>query len=311
MKSLQKPRAHLIANKNSGQGRGSTLADEAKEICDELGYELIIYDIDGPKDFERQSQNAVEKAEEDGGVVIAAGGDGTIRGVAQAAYGRNVRFAVVPCGTFNFFARTHQIPEDHLAAFRVALSGKAQPVRLGKVNDHIFLINASFGLYAKAIREREKHTSRYGRNRIVVIISTILSLLSRHLLLKLDLVINNKIESLYTPMVFIGNNSLQLRDLALSVSQCMKFNKLAVILLKPISKMEALRIIMRGIFKTLDNEKTLDTFCVDEMTIYSRKTFHTIVLDGEMIETVSPLKIKSLPGALNLVSPSQTLEPRT
>lgn len=302
--SLQKPRAHLIANKNSGQGRGSTLADEAKEICDELGYELISYTIDGPNDFERQSKKAVEKAEQDGGVVIAAGGDGTIRGVAQAAHGRNVRFAAVPCGTFNFFARTHQIPEDHLAAFRLALTGQARPVRLGKVNDHIFLINASFGLYAKAIREREKRTSRYGRNRIVVIISTILSLLSRHLLLKLDLVINDKLETLYTPMVFIGNNTLQLRDLALGVSQCMKFNKLAVVLLKPISKIEALRIIIRGIFKTLDNEKTLDTFCVDEMTIYSRKTFHTMALDGEMIATMSPLKIKSLPGALNLVLPS-------
>ncbi len=303
MISPPKPRAHLIANKKSGQGRGTTLAEEAKAICDELGYELISYDIDGAEDFQRQSQKAAENAEQDGGVLIAAGGDGTIRGVVQAAHGKKVRFAAVPCGTFNFFARTHRIPEDHLAAFRLALTGEARPVRLGQVNNHVFLINASLGLYAKAIREREMRTSRFGRNRIVVIISTILSLLSRHLLLKVDLITDGKAVSLYTPMIFIGNNTLQLRDLAMSVGQCMKLNMLAVVLLKPITKIETLRIIFRGLFKTLDNEKKMDTFCVEEMTIFTGKFSHTMALDGEMITTPSPLRIKSLPGALNLILP--------
>jgi diacylglycerol kinase family enzyme len=296
-------RAHLIANKNSGQGRGSKLAEEAKAICDELGYELVPYTINSPEDFERQSKKAVDEAEKDGGVVIAAGGDGTIRGVAQAAHGRKVRFAAVPCGTFNFFARTHRIPEDYLAAFRLALTGHARPVRLGEVNGHVFLINASLGLYAKAIREREQRTSRYGRNRIVVIISTILSLLSRHLLLKVDLVTEGKAQSLYTPMIFIGNNTLQLRDLAMSVGQCMKYNLLAVVLLKPITKIEALRIVARGLFKTLENDKKVDTFCVEQMTVFTRKAAHTIALDGEMFRVDSPLRVTSLPEALNLVLP--------
>jgi diacylglycerol kinase family enzyme len=97
-----------------------------------LGYELVNYPINRTEDFESQSRKAVDAAEKDGGVVIAAGGDGTIRGVAQAAANRNVRFAMVPCGTFNFFARAHKIPEDQLEAFRLALTGKAQPVQLAK-----------------------------------------------------------------------------------------------------------------------------------------------------------------------------------
>ncbi len=298
-------RAHLIANKNSGKGKGSTLAEDAKSICDELGYELITYPISGPEDFEEQSLKAVDAAEKDGGVVIAAGGDGTIRGVAQAATHRKVRFAAVPCGTFNFFARTHKISEDHLEAFRTALTGTARPVQLGQVNEHIFLINASFGLYAKAIRERETATSRFGRNRLIVIISTIVSLLSRHLLLRMDFMSEEKIKSLYTPMIFIGNNSLQLRDLAMKVSDCMKFGMLAVLIVKPVTKLETLRILLRGIFKTLDDEKKLDSFCSDEMTIYTKKSKMFVALDGEMIFTETPLKIKALKGALNLVLPSE------
>jgi diacylglycerol kinase family enzyme len=296
-------RAHLIANSKSGKGRGSTLAQEAQAICDELGYELIDYPILSPKDFERQSQIAVDNAMKDGGIVIAAGGDGTIRGVAQAAKGRAVRFGVIPCGTFNFFARTHRIPEDNLEAFRLALSGEARPVRLGEVNGHIFLINASLGLYAKAIREREIRTSRFGRNRIVVIISTMMSLLDRHRLLKVDLMTGKEVHTTHTPMIFIGNNALQLRDLAFSVAQCMKRDLLAVVMMKPVTKIETLRIILRGVFKTVESDERLETFCVDELTIHTRKSSHQIALDGEIIQVNSPLRVKSLPGILNLVLP--------
>lgn len=302
-------RAHLIANSKSGQGKGASLAEEAQLICNEIGVELVIYDIQNSSDFDRQSQLAVEAAQKDGGTVIAAGGDGTIRGVAQAAHGTNVRFAAVPCGTFNFFARTHKIPEDHLEAFRLALTGKSKPVRLGKVNGHVFLINASLGLYAKAIREREDRTNRFGRNRIVVIISTMLSLLSEHLLLKVDLVTAGKTMTVRTPMIFIGNNALQLRDMAMDVVRCMKQDLLAVVMMKPITKIETLRIIARGIFKTLSNEERLETFCVDELIIHTRKASHMIALDGEIIHMQSPLRVQSLPQELNLVVPDQDITP--
>ena len=147
---------HLIANSRSGKGAGETLHEIAKEICTELGVEFVQYDTSAEGALEAQAKKAVDAAENDGGVVVAAGGDGTIRGVAQIARGRNVKFAVVPVGTFNFFARNHQIPEDFADAFRIAIGGELKPVRLGEINGEIFLINASLGLYAKAIREREQ-----------------------------------------------------------------------------------------------------------------------------------------------------------
>lgn len=298
-----KPRAHLIANARSGTGKGSELLAQAPALCEEAGYELVHYEINSPSDFERQSQAAVEAAVQDGGVVIAAGGDGTIRGVAQAAAGTGVRFGAVPCGTFNFFARTHGIPEDPAEAFRIALTGEEYPARLGSLNGHIFLINASLGLYAKAIREREANTRRFGRNRIVVIFSTIFSLLSDHLLLKVDLVSEGQSRSIRTPMIFMGNSGLQLRNLALNVAQCAKLNMLGVILMKPVTRLEALRVILRGIFRTIENEERLVTFCTDDVTIHTRRRKQEIALDGEILQTTSPLRVKAMPGALKLMRP--------
>lgn len=295
--------AHLIANSRSGKGKGMTLADEAKIICDELGYELVKYEIKDAKDFEVQSKKAVAAAEKDRGVVIAAGGDGTIRGVAQEAFGRDIRFAAIPCGTFNFFARTHRVPEDHLEAFRLALTGEVRPVRLGQVNGHIFLINASLGLYAKSIRERESRTSRFGRNRLVVILSTLFSLFSDYLLLRVDLVIDKKLQTVRTPMIFIGNNALQLRNLAMDVAKCMKSDLLAVVMMKPVTKLETFRIFIRGIFKTLESDEKLDSFCVEELTIHAHRKTELIALDGEMIKMSYPLRIQAMPKILNMVLP--------
>ena len=296
-------RAHLIANPKSGLGQGGNLSDQAKTICNELGYELIEYVVSDPSQLEKKIEEAVKNAENETDVLIAAGGDGTIRSVAQMAQNSKVRLGIVPCGTFNFFARTHQIPEDHLLAFRLALEGTAQPVRLGKVNEHVFLNNASLGLYSRIIRDRENRTDRFGRNRLVVILSTFLTFFSKHFLLKVSIIIDEKVTSMYTPMIFIGNNTLQLRDLSLSVAGCMKQNYLAVVLMKPLRKLEIFRILWRGFFKTLDDEESLTNFCVDSMTIHTRKSSHSMALDGELIQVFSPLKIQSYPGILNLVKP--------
>ncbi|SFI90989.1 diacylglycerol kinase family protein [Nitrosomonas sp. Nm34] len=307
-----RPRAHLIINAKSGAGKGSTLAQEFKNICEELNYELVEYIIHCPEELEQQSQTAAEQALNTCDVVIAAGGDGTIRSVAQAAHGKNIRFAIVPCGTFNFFARAHHIPEDHLAAFRLALTGLPRPVRLGLINGQVFLINASLGVYAKAIKDRERNTSRFGRYQLVVIISTILSFFSKHRLLKVDLHTGDKLATVYTPTIFIGNNALQLRNLALNVAHCMKVNLLAAVMVKPVTKSEIIRIIFRGIFKTLEDEENLESFCVDSLAIHTRRPSNLVALDGEIMRMNSPLHINALPGALNMVlpaDPSLTGEP--
>lgn len=278
--------------------------ESADQLCKNLGYELINYAFEDAEGFTQQARLAAEGAVKDGGLMIVAGGDGTVRGAAQAACGKPVRFAVVPCGTFNFFARAHRIPEDPIEAFKGALLGTPRKVRLGQVNDHVFLINASLGLYARAIREREKRTSKFGRRRFVVILSTVISMLSNRFLLTLRILIEGQEKIYRTATLFVGNNALQLRDLALRVSRCMREDSLALILLKPITKFEALRIVLRGIFRTLDQEEKLETFCVDRLDIDTPFRHVEVALDGELFRMRSPLRIQSLPEALQLVIPS-------
>lgn len=289
-------KAHLIANSKSGKGKGASLAQIGQKIAQEVGVELVCHEIS-------ELNKAIEIANRESSLVIAAGGDGTIRAVAEKAAEHDVKFGVIGCGTFNFFARNHRIPEDLEQAFRLALTGEIRPVRLGEINGRVFLINASLGLYAKAIKEREVRTSRWGRNRLVVILSTFMSMLSKHRLLSVDLVTKEQSQRVTTPMIFIGNNALQLRNLAMDVARCMKQDLLAVVIMKPLTKMEIVRIFWRGFTKTLEKEDRLESFCVSSLVIHTRRSQETVALDGEMFQMNSPLKVQALPKALQMVLP--------
>ncbi|GMA33411.1 diacylglycerol/lipid kinase family protein [Litorihabitans aurantiacus] len=76
-----------------------------------------------------QARSAVEAG---ASVVVVAGGDGTVRAVAEALAGTHVPMALVPAGTGNLLARNLDIPVDNLQQqVRTALSGRDMAMDLG------------------------------------------------------------------------------------------------------------------------------------------------------------------------------------
>lgn len=297
-------RVHLIINTKSGKGNGAELPITAQKICDELGLQLIIYGSAKNKaEFEADIQRAVNAAVDEGSVVIAAGGDGTIRSVAQVAVEQGARFGVVAVGTFNFFSRNHSLPEDPEAALRVALTGNVKSVRLGRINGELFLINASVGLYAKSISDREDNTRKWGRNRLVATLSTLSSLFRKQKLLHAEFETEKGKMNFKTPMIFIGNNDLQLKNFSFKVADGLEKNKLAVILFKPLTRSDMFRVLCRTFIGKAEQEPEVETFGISHMKVTTRRKSHDVALDGEMFHMRSPLIIDVLPNALNLVVP--------
>lgn len=98
-------------------------------------------------------------------VVVAVGGDGTVRTAASALAGTNHAFGIVPIGTGNLFARNMDIPlGDVDAALRVAVSHGSRRVDMGRMTlldsdeptrRHGFLIIAGIGFDAQMIDETD------------------------------------------------------------------------------------------------------------------------------------------------------------
>lgn len=97
-------------------------------------------------------------------VIAAAGGDGTVRAVAEelADSGASVDLAVIPLGTGNLLARNLDVPLNDLqSAFTRALSGVAEPIDIGWADVTLssgarrvaFAVMAGFGIDAHMITE--------------------------------------------------------------------------------------------------------------------------------------------------------------
>lgn len=107
-------------------------------------------------------QNATRRALRQGAsVVLAAGGDGTVRAVAEALRDSEVPLAIVPLGTGNLLARNMQLPLGSLEeSARIAFGGVDRAIDVGvasvtgldgATSDYVFLVMAGLGLDAQML----------------------------------------------------------------------------------------------------------------------------------------------------------------
>lgn len=88
-------------------------------------------------------------AVEDGAtVVVACGGDGTVRACAEGLASSGVPIAVMPAGTGNLLARNLELPMTADEVVEVAISGPRYRLDMGLVNDESFAVMAGTGVDA-------------------------------------------------------------------------------------------------------------------------------------------------------------------
>jgi len=59
------------------------------------------------------------------------------------------------------------IRQDIQAPTRALLNARVEPVQVGRLNDQVFLVNASLGLYPHLLEDREAAKEVHGRSRVV------------------------------------------------------------------------------------------------------------------------------------------------
>ncbi|MEO9094537.1 MAG: diacylglycerol kinase family protein [Microbacteriaceae bacterium] len=94
-------------------------------------------------------------------LVLAVGGDGTVRAVAEALRGTRVALGLIPAGTGNLLARNLEMTVNRLEeAIETAFTGIDHPIDVGvsevtrpdgAQEEHAFLVMAGLGLDAKMI----------------------------------------------------------------------------------------------------------------------------------------------------------------
>jgi diacylglycerol kinase family enzyme len=90
-----------------------------------------------PADLPRVASEAASAAAACGAAVIDVCGDGSLNTVAQAYHAAGCAMGVIPCGAFNYFARSHGIPAEPNAAARLLMQARPVPLQVAAINHHI------------------------------------------------------------------------------------------------------------------------------------------------------------------------------
>ena len=84
-------------------------------------------------------------------LVVAVGGDGTVRACAEALAGGPVPLAIVPAGSANLTARALGIPARLGPALEIAFGGQNRQIDLGSADGSVFVAMAGIGLDAAVV----------------------------------------------------------------------------------------------------------------------------------------------------------------
>ena len=307
------PDATFFIALNAGSGHSET--DERRATIETVlraaGRKFELTMIDQPGTIDEIAARLAKQAADSGGVLVAAGGDGTINAVARQAVAHGCQFGVLPQGTFNYFGRTHGIPEDLSEAVHALLAARVHPVQVGVINDRVFLVNASIGLYPKMLEEREADKKQFGRSRLVAALSALKTLLSPHKRLRLVLDIDGKRQRLRTATFFVGNNRLQMEQVGIPpLSDALEDGRLAAVAPRTKGKLGMLWLMLHGALGRmgrLSQADELTTFSFKQMEVrvrtLSRRRQIKVATDGEITMMNNPLEIYVMDEQLLLLKP--------
>jgi len=293
---------------NAGSGRDS--ADDKRAAIDEVwgkaGRRYEIRTVSDPGELPGAAEWAVGKAREHGGIVAAAGGDGTLNAVTQAVLGTGLPFAILPQGTFNYFGRTYGIPADTARAATALLDARIEPVQVGLLNGRAFLVNASLGLYPQLLEDREAYKQRYGRSRAVALFSGLITLLQRPRQLHLELVRDGATHRLRTPTLVVGNNALQLEQLGFDEVDTLKRGELVAMSPKPVGTLALYWMILLGALSRLGEAENVISFGFHRLVVQPRRgrgERYKVAMDGEVSLLDAPLVFEISKHPLPLLVP--------
>lgn len=268
-----------------------------------------------PAELDRVAKDAAGRAIASRTALVAVGGDGTINAVAQAAHAAGCAMGVIPQGTFNYFARTHGIPSDPAEAITMLCNAQPTPVQVAAINDRVFLVNASVGLYPELLEDRETYKARFGRSRLVAFGAAIVTLLRAQRRLRLHVELGASARDVRTLTLFVGNNRLQLEQVGVQPTTLTPAGRITAVMLRPIGTLAMLRLMLHGAMGTLGEAESVERFDFNHMVVkpslaHGRRSVK-VAFDGEVTRMRAPLDFRVLPEPLYLMKAPPSMQDKT
>jgi diacylglycerol kinase (ATP) len=290
-----RPLAAVVVNpvKIDESARGQVVA-----VCTGLGWAPPLWLLTSPEDpGTGQAEVAIERGAD---VVIACGGDGTVRAVAEALAGTGVAMGLLPTGTGNLLARTLGLPTDVASATRVALTGDDRVIDVGRLtaddaDERIFLVMAGTGLDATIMDSTpEALKGRVGP--LAYVISGFRALRGRRARVAITIDGGEPLRR-STRMVVVGNTGTLVGGLALMPEATVDDGRLDVVSLAPKGPFGWVAVATRVATRNHRGSRRIEHWQAKDVVVTSDVP-QPAQLDGDLIGDVRELRISVDAGAL-------------
>src|SRR3954469_14604574 len=182
------------------------LAETAREALARVGIDTEVELLSGG-DYAVRCKAIAERGDP---LVIVGGGDGSISAAAAALVGSETKLGILPFGTLNHFARDLGIPTRLDEAARLIASGSERRVDIGEMSGRVFINNSAIGLYPLMVVDRDLQRKRLGRSKRLAMAVAAVRTLVRFCHQRLTLAVNDELERVDTPLLFVGNNAYRI-----------------------------------------------------------------------------------------------------
>ena len=287
--------AVLLINPKSGGGKAERfdLAGEARKrgiraVVLERGDDLL---------------ELAEQALSDGADVIGmAGGDGSQALVATVAMRHNVPHVCIPAGTRNHFALDLGLDRDDvIGALDAFTDGVERRIDLARVNEHVFVNNASLGVYAEVVQ-----SDAYRDAKLETWTQMLPELLGPGAPpIDLEFEGPDGTELSDAPLVLVSNNPYQLTSLAGAGTRArLDTGRLGLVAARITAASDIAEFVM---LETVGQAQRFHGLLEwSEVRFEVRSSSPVAVgLDGEALMLEPPLQFVSLPGALRVRLPER------
>jgi diacylglycerol kinase family enzyme len=237
-------------------------------------------------------------------VLVAAGGDGTISTVANAAIRNNKTLAVLPGGTLNHFARDADIPLELDKAVALLTRYRTGCVDVGVVNERLFINNVSIGSYARMVQERTR-LQRLGRPRRIASMLALarswwqLRSVTAHLSVDGAELIRR------SPLMLVGNGRYKVSGLDLGRRSDLSEGTLSLYVTPGSGRLGVLTFPLRALIGTLEAHEEFEVFEAASIGIHVAPPLVRVAIDGEVVTLKTPLQFHIRKKALRVLLPVQ------
>jgi len=286
-------RSALIINRWSGGGKAERfdLAGEARR----RGIEPIV--LERGDDLLQLAEDAIARGAE---VIGMAGGDGSQALVATVAARRGVAHVCVPAGTRNHFALDLGLDRDDvLGALDAFTDGFERRIDLARVNDRVFVNNASLGVYAKVVQ-----SDAYRDAKLETWTRMLPDLLGPDAEpIDLEFTAPDGSSCRDAPLILVSNNPYQLTHLSGAGTRArIDTGRLGVTAARVRAASDVSRLVALELVGQAGRFPGLMSWSTPEFEVRSGGPVE-VGLDGEALVLEPPLRFVSMPGALRVRLP--------